>query len=101
MEHIDALADALLSTLPKHEISLNIEHNPHKTYYEKLADYIRQVSLDEPDDWTYEGEKEKAIENDEIWILTYFPDTPVGHIKVAASNLSNLLKWAAEVRCGR
>lgn len=45
-----------------------------------------------------EEQKAKAIETQEVWVLTWYPDTPVGHFQLLACDLDVLLADALEVQ---
>lgn len=81
--------------LPEHKVSLHIEHNQHKAYYEKIEDYIRHRNI-EDDDWAYSDSRKKAIENDSLWELQWYPNTPVGFNIVYGSTLEECIKKANE-----
>lgn len=80
-------------TFPKHKCGLSLEHNEHRNYYDNIADFItRERRLRFKD----EESKRRAIETDEIWVLQWYPETPVGFRCVAAPTLEELLQWARE-----
>lgn len=79
--------------LPKH-ISLTLEHNPHEISYEKVETYIHHSEWDE--DFVSEEEKQLAIKNNDYWVATWYPSTPVGHCQISAHNLEVLLKYLSE-----
>lgn len=72
--------------LPKHEASLSIIHNEHLVFYEPIERYCRDEIADFVD-----GEKEKILSTGEIWVCHWYPDTPVGFYRLAASTLPALL----------
>jgi len=73
----------LINTLPQHKCGLHIEHNGHKDVYESVEMYT-EIYKDE--DWISLEEKQKAIDEDELWRLQWYPDTPIGfHILLASS----------------
>jgi hypothetical protein len=81
--------------LPRHTCGLYLEHNPHKDSYLTVLEYLadRADAFDFPN----EGERQKAINTDELWTLHWYPDTPVGFLSVAAATLDELLRYAGEV----
>lgn len=81
--------------LPRHKCSLSLEHNPHKGEYETLGDWLQGRDWIDDDDWVSMGDKLTALENDEVWILQWYPDTPVAFNFIAAATLEGLL-WAAQ-----
>lgn len=77
---------------PKHKCGLTLEHNPHKTYYERIEDYIEQRDLVE--DFETSDQLQRALNTDELWVLQWFPRTPVGSYVVAAPTLDECLARA-------
>ena len=82
---------------PKHEASLHLTHNEHKSYYRTVAQSI------EDDDHGYQGDcwvspeqKQKAIDTNECWTLQWYPDTPIGFCILSAADLDVLLDAARE-----
>lgn len=83
--------------LPKHKCSLTITHNEHKDYYQTAKDEIEK--WDDPEmnyliEWSSPESKQKAIETDEIWCMTWYPNTPIGFYSIATSNLEELLEFS-------
>ncbi len=78
--------------LPRH-INLSIEHNPHAVNYETveghLASFYGAAGPDIGDE-----EKGRAIELGELWVIQWYPTTPVGFFSVAASSLEAALAHA-------
>lgn len=83
------MLNELLAALPKHKCGLSISHNEHKTYRESAADYITQS---EHLHWEDERAKQAAIDTDEIWVMHWYPETPIGFHAVAAPTLEDLLR---------
>jgi LmbE family N-acetylglucosaminyl deacetylase len=83
--------------LPRHECSLTIEHNDHKSYYETAKAFIDDHAWWQ---WRDEESKRLAIKNDDVWTMQWYPDTPVGSITVASHSLESLLDFAKEVSDG-
>lgn len=81
--------------LPKHDCSLELSHNEHKNYYETAQDWLDN----NPGHYAWESEedKQKAIGEDSIWTLQWYPQTPIGFYAIASSNLESLLKRALEI----
>tara|TARA_R110001583_G_scaffold34551_2_gene115900 strand:+ start:4189 stop:4455 length:267 start_codon:yes stop_codon:yes gene_type:complete len=83
----------LLAVFPAHKAGLSLEHNQHKTLYEKPEDWIAD---NEWCDWESEEAKQQAIDTGEIWTLQWYPETPVGFCAVAAPTLEELLRLASD-----
>lgn len=79
-------------TFPKH-INLELQHNEHAVLYETAQQWLESRGEHIP---TFESDEEKAraIETNEIWMLQWYPDTPVGFHWIAAASLEALLKFA-------
>lgn len=84
----------MLNWLPKYAISLSLEHNRHKCYYQTAAQFAAESDASEcPVDWASPEEREKAIREDSVWELMWYPDTPIGSYHVAASSLEGLAAY--------
>jgi hypothetical protein len=81
---------------PKHKCGLHLTHNEHKDYYENINEYLKDDLYDE-DYFISTEDKQKCIDTDEIWILQWYPDTPVGFYRVCGSTLEIVLKKALEI----
>lgn len=80
---------------PKHEASLHLTHNDHKSCYQTVAQFIEDGSHGyRNEDWVSDEQRMKAIETNECWTLQWYPDTPVGFILMSASDLDVLLAAA-------
>ena len=76
---------------PKHLGGLHLTHNANKSYYESA----KQVLDNDPEmclDWISAEERTKAYENDSIWEIYFYPDTPVGFIRLRASTFEALMR---------
>lgn len=81
---------------PRHEASLHLTHNDHKTVYQTVQQSIDDESHGYGKDcWVSEEQKQKAIETNDCWILQWYPDTPVGFHILAAADLDALLAAAS------
>jgi len=76
--------------LPEYKVSMSIEHNEHKSYYETVESYLGNMSC-EPD-FVSPEEKQKAIDSNELWTLRWYPDTPISFFIVAASTFNALME---------
>ena len=77
----------MLDWLPAHH-SLSLEHNGHRTVYQTVEQYY--CGVDWIDDWVSDAEMQKAIETDEVWVLHWYPRTPVEFHWLLASSLEAL-----------
>ncbi len=78
--------------LPKH-ITMAIEHNPHAGRYQTVAAYLENHN--DPD-FIDEADRAKCLEENEMWIMTWYPDNPIGSYQLAASTLEKVLTQAKE-----
>lgn len=76
----------MLDWLPTHKASLSLEHNEHKSSYESIEEWTAFLGLSD-DEWASPGEKEKAIREDSLWMLQWYPETPIGFHRIAASSI--------------
>lgn len=67
----------------------SINHASAKEWVEKWDGY------DEPDDWLSESERDKAIAENSVWTLQWYPRTPIGFHTVRASSLKTLIEAVA------
>lgn len=80
---------------PAHKAGLMIEHNPHLGNYETVAEWVARREVDD-DDWPSPEQRDKAIATDTLWLVQWYPETPVGFRMVAAADLAEALKAASE-----
>lgn len=78
---------------PKHEASLHLTHNEHKSYYNTVQELIDE-GYHGYRDWVSEEQKQKAIDTNDCWYIQWYPNTPVGFCLMAAADLDVLLEHA-------
>ena len=88
------MIDEFIAALPKHKGGLYIEHNPHKGVYMDVEQWIIDNDWC---DWENDESKQRASETDEIWIIQWYPSSPVSFYSVAAPTLQDALRLAAGV----
>lgn len=76
--------------LPKH-INLFIEHQPQATNYETVEQWMEHG--DEYADYP-PADRAEMIRTGEVWVIHWYPDTPVGFHAVAAATLERALELA-------
>lgn len=76
---------------PDHKAGLSLHHDEHKTNRLTAAEWI----ADGADGvlWVSKEQKQKAIATDSIWMITWYPETPVGSWCFAAADLDVLLEY--------
>lgn len=78
--------------LPEH-IGLRIEHNPHRLDYEAIERWMEACERDSTADITAEDRAEILLTG-EVWVIRWYPHTPVGWCAVAAATLERALELA-------
>lgn len=81
--------------LPKHKCGLYLTHNEHHDNYVTATKWLQDQG--ENYSWRSELSKRIAIATDSIWVLQWYPDTPLGFHCIAAPTLEELLAWVAEL----
>ena len=80
--------------LPKN-INLIINHNEHKGYYKTLQQHFE----DTPyliEDISKEDYK-KCLELDELWVIHWYPITPISFHRVCSYSLEKCIELALEI----
>ena len=82
--------------LPPHKCGLELSHNTHRNYYLTAKQWLEERESVDQDAWEWANEEQKAraIATDEIWILHWYPHTPIGFEAYAAPTLKELLELA-------
>jgi hypothetical protein len=86
-----------LKLYPAHAASLHIEHNPHKAYYSKIEDEEDPNGGCFANAWVSPEQRAKAIAADSVWVVQWYPNTPVGSYKLCGADLDVVLAAAREV----
>jgi hypothetical protein len=79
-----------MNWLPKHECGLYLEHNSHKDCYESVDSFYDHL---DDSQWVSDEEHIKAIDEDSVWTLQWYPNTPIGSHTIAASSLEAIQKY--------
>ena len=93
--------DALLRSLLKGQhTSLTIGFNDlHACNYDTAAEWSEQMgeadggmqTYNDLRDWVSPEEREKALRDNTVWSIQWYPDTPVGFCQLYASSLETLI----------
>lgn len=67
--------------LPEHKCGLHLTHNEHRDVYETVEEYY------DADDFVSSEEWHEAVAKDSVWVLHWYPNTPIGFNRIAASTL--------------
>lgn len=76
--------------LPPHKCGLYLDHNAHLDVYETVQNYYESGDFVSSDEW------DKAVKNNNVWSLQWYPDTPVGCYRICASSLETLIAEASK-----
>ena len=76
---------------PKHKCGLYLTHNDHRNVYETIEEHYDCHDFVSPE------ELKKAIAEDSVWVLQWYPDTPIGSYSILASSLEALQKTIKEM----
>lgn len=88
---IEAMEDGLRSLLNGEHTSVSLSFNEiNGPNYQTAKDFLKDNPEDDTD-WVSAEERAKAIEENSIWRLQWYPDTPVGFYVVHASSLLALV----------
>ena len=79
---------------PAHKCTLYLEHNPNKNVYESVEEYL----INNED---YIGKNnlkvQECIESNELWVLHWYPETPIGFHVVIGKSLNSCLEQAHNI----
>lgn len=89
------LTDEFLKWLPKHKGELILQHNPHRSEYADMPEWMRSFDHHE---WSSPEDQKQALVQDDFWTMTWYPDSPVGFHAIASSKLEKLLLFAHDAR---
>jgi hypothetical protein len=70
-----------MNWLPEHKCGLYLSHNEHKDVYETIEQFYEIEWFVSSEEW------EKALREDSVWVLHWYPDTPIGFHRICASSL--------------
>lgn len=85
----------LLGLLHGKFANLNITYNDHSVNYQDAATAEADGSYGYVE-WVSEDEKARAIEKNSVWVLQWYPNTPVGFCAVASSSFAVCLAYATK-----
>jgi hypothetical protein len=70
-----------MNWLPEHKCGLHLTHNEHRDVYETVEEYYDADDFISPEEWR------DAVAKDSVWVLHWYPETPIGFVRIAASTL--------------
>jgi hypothetical protein len=74
--------------LPAYKCGMTLSHNEHRNDYATVAEYVENNGLAEY--FESPEEMQKAIDTDNLWVIQWYPDSPVGQCCIAAATLEGL-----------
>ena len=73
-------------------VNMTIEHQPHATIYMPLQEYLaEEFAFDITDE-----DKAECIRTGHLWVIHWYPNTPVGFNCVGAPTLQRAIERARE-----
>ena len=84
-----------LSKLPRHDCTLSLIHNQHKSYFQTVEESIKAGDFGY-DVWVNDEQRDLAVKMNECWIIQWYPDSPVGFCTLSAYSLEVLLSNVGE-----
>lgn len=92
---------------PRHLYGLTLAHNEYKVYDQTLLEWEEEIMdrfgcVNDTDGhlalgWVSLEQRTKAIAMDSLWLLQWYPKTPIGFYRLLACDLDVLLKAAKEL----
>ncbi len=79
-------------------IGFNDDHTPNYVNAQRWADEYGEYRGDDDDriHWVSEEERQKAIRENSVWTIQWYPDTPVGFCCVGASTFEAAATYALQ-----
>ncbi len=76
--------------LPEHKAGLSIEHDPNSAFYVTVAEWLGNHDYD----WRNEDAMQRAIDADSMWVMIWYPNTPICFNCIAAPTFDELVEWS-------
>ena len=76
---------------PAHKAGLNLHHNPHLGEYTTVEEYLTR---DDYFDFVSDDARARSVKSGELWVLQWYPYTPVGSCALAGETLQEVLDAA-------
>lgn len=70
-----------MNWLPEHKFGLYLSNNHHKLIGETIQECYDAKDFVSPEEYI------KAIDENSVWVLGWYPETPIGYHVMAASSL--------------
>lgn len=79
---------------------LILSYNGHNGSYMSIEEYFEDC-LGSSDEWLSEKDRKLAIENNSVWHIHWYPNTPIGSYKILCHKLKDGLKALLETANAR
>lgn len=79
-----------MTDFPKH-LTLTIEHNPHKNFYQTSQEWFDQYECCD------EKDREEFSKLDDFWMMRWYPSTPIGFYEVFGKTLEECLEKSRNI----
>lgn len=76
---------------------LMLDYNGHMGSYMTIEEYYEDC-LGSSDEWISEEERKLAIDNNSVWHIHWYPNTPIGSYKILCHSLEKGLKYLQEIK---
>jgi UDP-galactopyranose mutase len=83
-----------MNWLPEHKCGLHLSHNEHRDVYEAVEEFYDFRDFISQEEYT------KAVAEDSVWVLHWYPETPIGFHRIAASSLEAIQDKLKEMNNG-
>ena len=94
---IEEIEVMLKSLLGGDNTSIYIEYNEHKGDYKTASEWVEEQDEDSLKEWVSKEQRDKAVQNDTVWRIQWYPDTPIGFYVLYAADLAPLIEKALTV----
>lgn len=86
--------------IPPHAGGISISHNDCHGVYQTVAQEFSHSDDYYRDDCFLPGDKEVCADTESLWIIQWYPNTPVGHFTAFGSTLENALTMMQKIQEG-
>jgi hypothetical protein len=88
-----AVEQMLLDLLRGQYSNLTLGYNDHAANYQTALEAEQRGEFNHVE-WVSQQQKEVALRNNTVWILHWYPDTPVAFCSIAGATLASCLEFA-------
>lgn len=83
---------------PEHKGGLYITHQPHLANYETPEEWAEDNDRRGYSDWVSDEQRDLAMTTGQIWVVQWYPNTPVGFTALCGADLESVLTAAKETK---